>query len=197
MKRLIVALIVVLSFANVAFAQRPPKEPPPVVNPGTKNLPPTSHCLAPGTQISLGNQTLSIESLNIGQLILKPLELILVPTGVSVERNRFSAARIREVHRSEHQGKLYLIADSEGHVLSATAGHPIFTTQGAVVASQLQVGDWVQTISGKARIERITIFDYAGLVFNLSLDAGQGAYAHTFFANGILVGDLTMQKTMQ
>jgi hypothetical protein len=193
MKSLIVALIAILSFANVAFGQRPPKDPPPVIIAVPK------HCLAPGTQISLGNQnqTISIESLSVGQLILKPLELISVPTAVSLERNRLSSARIREVHRSEHQGKLYLIADSEGHMLSATAGHPIFTTQGVVAVSKLQVGDWVRTISGKARIERITTLDYAGLVFNLSLDPGQGVYAHTFFANGIMVGDLTMQKTMQ
>ena len=91
---------------------------------------------------------------------------------------------------------MFQIVTEGKHRLLLTRAHPVFTSKGAVMARDLKVGDQVLTKNGKTdRIAAIKTVQHTGRVYNLQLGEREEAQEGklTFFANGILVGDLYTQ----
>lgn len=90
------------------------------------------------------------------------------------------------------------ITDSEGHSLLVTDMHPIVTGRGMIPAKRVKVGDTVTTEKGNAQVRKIDRVRYSGKVWNLTYGPPSviGEGKSTFFANGIMIGDLAMQQLM-
>jgi hypothetical protein len=86
---------------------------------------------------------------------------------------------------------------SAGHALVLTKGHAVPTAnRGIVAARDLRVGDVVATEDGDQPLTEAGRQPYDGIVHNLRVGTDEEAAAggSTFFAGGILVGDLSMQQ---
>jgi len=84
-----------------------------------------------------------------------------------------------------------------GHALVLTEGHAVPTAnRGIVAARDLAVGDVVATEDGDQPLTEVGRQPYDGIVHNLQVGTDDEAAAgeSTFFAGGILVGDLSMQQ---
>ncbi len=95
---------------------------------------------------------------------------------------------------------LVRIRDDRGHTLLLTEAHPVVTSRGPVMASQLKQGDVVLTESGEAALVEVgrQPSPKAVPVHNLRVGTEEEAAAGeaTFYANGILVGDQLMQREL-
>jgi len=90
------------------------------------------------------------------------------------------------------------ITDDAGHSVLVTGMHPIVTGRGMIPAKRVKVGDTVTTEKGNAQVRRIERVHFSGKVWNLTYGPPSviGEGKSTFFANGILIGDLAMQQRM-
>jgi hypothetical protein len=91
---------------------------------------------------------------------------------------------------------LYRITTANGKSVDMTAMHPVPVAGGRIkLAKDLEPGDMVTTDKGPAKITGITRAPAKGMVWNLDLGAPQPSRRaidmaqHSFYANGILVGD--------
>lgn len=98
--------------------------------------------------------------------------------------------------RGKEQGGMYQITTANKRMVEMTKTHPVPLVDGRVKqARKLALGDVLTTDKGPSKIVKITILPYDGLVWNLDLGSPQSIHApldmatHSFFANGILVGD--------
>lgn len=99
----------------------------------------------------------------------------------------------------EERGILHIQAD--GRELYASEAHPIPTDQGIFTAFELleHPEARIKTVTGPARVEAVTRYLFEdSRVYNLTLrkeDGGPvGDEGAAFYANGILVGDISMQR---
>lgn len=87
------------------------------------------------------------------------------------------------------------------HTLLLTQWHPVMLADGtAVAARDLNVGQIIQTLSGPQPIRLVGREAYERPVYNLQLAGTPQEVADggtTFYANGILVGDLSMQTLLE
>jgi hypothetical protein len=143
-------------------------------------------CLAKGTQIRLGDGTLAnIEDISKDTMVsTNSMGLAFSVIDVSTGIERIPMVRIE---------------DDKGHSLLMTESHPVVTPdRGVVWANELVVGSKVQTDDGIATLVKAEREMYSGSVHNLKLDNdGQSTNGSTMYANGILVGDLAMQKAFE
>lgn len=98
---------------------------------------------------------------------------------------------------------LFRLVAENGYSLLATAGHPIPTRDAGVkMAKALKAGDWILTRDGPQKLKKVSQELLSGdrKVYNIALGV-PGEYAPegstTFYANGILVGDHTMQTALE
>ncbi len=148
-------------------------------------------CLAKGTKITLapgsksgsksGTTTRPIEKVGADEMVLGPKQ-----TGLKV--SSYWKGREKEL--------MYRVATADGHQVDMTTMHPVPLANGKVkLAKDLAQGDEVLTEKGPSKIAAISRVPAKGDVFNLDLGAPQPSSAkvdmdkHSFYANGILVGD--------
>ena len=147
-------------------------------------------CLAQGTQVKLADgKSAPVESIGKGQQVVTDgsgQALRVADTSVGIER--IPMVRLR---------------DEAGHDLLLTVTHPVMTPdRGVVWAEELKVGHQVLTESGVSTLVKADRELFDGTVHNLKLDRsaltqGRSARGSTLYANGFLVGDLSMQKSYE
>ncbi|MGV8894032.1 MAG: Hint domain-containing protein [Burkholderiaceae bacterium] len=105
------------------------------------------------------------------------------------------AKKVEATSRGSEMFPMIQITTDKKQTVLLTRTHPVSTPNGFVMAQDLKVKDLLKTIKGTAKIVSLKPVKYAGTVHNISLgtieDAKTGA--STFYANGILVGDLRTQ----
>ncbi len=143
-------------------------------------------CLVEGTRIRMADQSLkAIESIMVGEQVASDA----LGSCLTVE-NTVIGVEDKPILR---------VADSAGHVLLLTEGHPVITAQGVRLARELTEGDQLLTETGESRITGIQEELYTGQVYNLHLSAADASIIltddnRTHYANGIMVGDGRMQR---
>jgi hypothetical protein len=140
-------------------------------------------CIAAGAQVTLADgKSKRIEKISADHHDV-------VRTGLGEEREVLGTASGIESH------PMYRIKTNKKNDLLLTRTHPVITAKGAVMARDLRVGEHVMTDKGPTKIVSITHENYSGRVYNLRLGDMQEAEKglSTFYANGILVGDLKTQ----
>ncbi|WP_420595615.1 Hint domain-containing protein [Deinococcus sp.] len=162
-------------------------------------------CLAAGTLVTTdtGGQ-LAVEQVLRGQR-LTALEKLGTPSASGGSNTpTFESNLVTTVYSAPNTHQMYRLTDSLGHVLTATDHHPIFTVnRGAVQLAKLNAADILLTTQGRASVARLERVNDSGQVYNFVVELGnnrgnQGRRAsHTFFAGGILVGDMDVQQALE
>lgn len=142
-------------------------------------------CLREGTMVRLADGTeIPIEKLHGGG------EYSVVANTENVKH------QIHSVSDGAEGIPMYRISTGNGKSVCMSSKHAVPTKDGIKLAKDLVEGDIVTTISGESPITRIVREKWAGKVYNLytgsETEAAKGQT--TFFADGILVGDMGMQK---
>lgn len=143
-------------------------------------------CIAPGSKISLADGTTrEIEKIVVGDKLLGQ-------GGKSLEVTAYS--------RGPETKRLFTVQTADGKTVELTDTHPVPLADGTTkLAQELAVGDVVLTSGGSSALSKITERSYNGDVWNLALGKPQPSKLtlkteeHSFFANGILVGDTRAQ----
>ena len=157
-------------------------------NPGTYPVPQIDilyGCLVEGTRIRLADGSeLPIEKFDGGGR-------------ESVQSGPDKHAKpVHGTMRGKEVPPIIIIRDDKGHELRLTEEHPVPIAGTVVLGRDLAVGMCVSTESGEARLTSVERQPYSGDVWNLRvgthLEAERGET--TIYANGILVGDLQMQR---
>ncbi len=146
-------------------------------------------CLPTGSQITMADgSTKLIENISANDEVLADTD-----------------GRTVKVH-SVMQGKddwLYTIRAENGAKVRMTEGHTVLAKrankQVILAAKDLRNGDYLITLDGESRIEKIEKDSYGGAVWNLVIDQAGAMDAKapgqsTYFADGVLVGDSYMQR---
>lgn len=161
-------------------------------------------CLAAGTVVTTASgAALAVERVRLGQPLLALEQPSLEWASSAPGRPTFRAGAVTAVYSALNTRPMYRLSDSAGHVLTATDHHPVFTlNRGNVQMARLRVGDVLLTTGGRATVSGLSRVNSPGKVFNFVVNLGnnpgnqgRGA-AHTFFANGILVGDMDVQDAL-
>jgi len=164
-------------------------------------------CLAAGTQIQMADgHARKVEDVLQGQNVSAPVvarELAAFsPSAFHTVFNlkKLEAARVMETTILPLNGKAMLeLQVASGQVLQATENHPIITESGVRTMGELKVGDRVYTTAGVSPVTQIKVVAYQGQVYNLAVKGASAPEAKTFgvfYANGILVGDLNVQRAV-
>lgn len=150
----------------------------------------TWHCVAEDTLVKLpGGKTKRIDQLAGGDTLMSNAE----GDVLMVMNNIFS----------DKIGEIFSIRDEFGHSLLSTEYHAVMTAAGIKLAKKLDMGDVLITEKGNAKIVSIQRIPFQGRVWNIGLcpvseDLNEiDNDGHTFFANGILVGDIDMSIAHQ
>lgn len=154
------------------------------------NLNVLNSCLAEGTRITMADGKLApIETLRVGD---------------KVRAN--AAGRVLTVQDfifGREPKPLVRLRDDQGHDVRLTEKHPVLLSSGLVVAAEkVQVKDTVRTQTGTATITATERVPYDGKVYNLKLGTAEELESlspneRTMFADGLLVGDDTMQRELE
>jgi hypothetical protein len=142
-------------------------------------------CLAAGTKIRMADGSeMLVEQFDGGgrETVLVGLERTPTPVSGTVKG-------LEEI-------PIVVIEDDGGHKLWLTQQHPVPTPGGVVLARDLQPGTEVYTEDGNATLVSVERESYDGEVWNLKIGTPEEAALGltTIYANGILVGDLNMQR---
>lgn len=146
-------------------------------------------CMAEGTRITKADGTLvPVETLRVGD---------------QVRANaKGRVLTVQDFIFGREPKPLVRLRDDQGHDVRLTEKHPVLLSSGLVVpADKVQVKDTVLTQSGTATITATERVPYDGKVYNLKLGTPQeleslGPNERTMFAEGMLVGDDTMQREL-
>ncbi|MFY2557407.1 Hint domain-containing protein [Corallococcus terminator] len=153
------------------------------------NLNVLNSCMAEGTRITMADGA------------LKPIETLRV--GDKVRAN--AAGRVLTVQDfifGREPKPLVRLRDDQGHDVRLTEKHPVLLSSGLVIAAEkVQVKDTVRTQTGTATITATERVPYDGKVYNLKLGTpaeleSLSPNERTMFADGLLVGDDTMQREL-
>lgn len=93
----------------------------------------------------------------------------------------------------QHCIKIIIHTQTKNHSVIASPGHPFITPSGVVTARELNCGDRLITLTGECEITDIQQQTDELTVYNLQLSA-EKCDENTMYANGILVGDIQMQR---
>lgn len=142
-------------------------------------------CLLPGTKIKMADGS------------LKNIEKVLVGDKV-ISDAAGTILTVATTHKGNEHNPVYTVTAKNGNSVRMTEEHPVPLEGGKVVlARQLKKGDRLLTDKGVSEIEQIEKNKYEGHVWNLGLGAKDESVTDknaTFFADGVLVGDNTMQN---
>ncbi len=153
------------------------------------NLNVLNSCMAEGTRITMADGA------------QKPIETLRV--GDKVRAN--AAGRVLTVQDfifGREPKPLVRLRDDQGHDVRLTEKHPVLLSSGLVIAAEkVQVKDTVRTQTGTATITATERVPYDGKVYNLKLGTpaeleSLSPNERTMFADGLLVGDDTMQREL-
>jgi hypothetical protein len=140
-------------------------------------------CLAKGTRIQTPNGDVLIEDLKIGDFV----------TTSSNSENVKKSVQIRNVwHGKEDElVKLTITSHENEKILLLTKHHPVFSKGIVLRADTIKVGDVLDIEDGKtAEVIKVETESYNDEVYNFSLEDSS-----TFFAEGVLVGDMSIQNS--
>ncbi|AGC47367.1 hypothetical protein MYSTI_06094 [Myxococcus stipitatus DSM 14675] len=146
-------------------------------------------CMAEGTRITMADGTLApIETLRVGD---------------KVRANaKGRVLTVQDFIFGREPKPLVRLRDDQGHDVRLTEQHPVLLSSGLVIAAdKVQVKDTVLTQKGTATITSTERVPYDGKVYNLKLGtpeelASLSPNERTLFADGVLVGDDTMQREL-
>lgn len=97
--------------------------------------------------------------------------------------------------------QLIRVTDEKARVLELSPTHPLMTPIGPVQAEHIKKGDVVLTESGPASLTSVEKVSFDGDTYNLRVTRPDGSTPSleesVFSANGILVGDLTVQNRLE
>lgn len=105
-------------------------------------------------------------------------------------------------NKGAHKGDVVRIVTDAGTEIVASDNHVVMTKDGAQQASELEVGTELVTSGAAACVVEVTTHaTYDGLMYNVATRDFQAADDHdgeiaTFFANGLLVGDINAQRAL-
>jgi hypothetical protein len=194
----ILPLALLALVSSPALALRHVMDPP-------EGSPPIS-CVAQGTKIVLTNGlSARVETLVQGaRVATQAHEQYLAASLRRLGRNTLALtpALVTRTYASPNQQQAYEVRDDQHHRLIATDDHPMVTqNRGVVRLADLRLGDVLVSDVGPSHVTRIGKVKYTGKVYNLLLGSEAGAAsntgAHTYFANGLLVGDMKLQVRLQ
>lgn len=147
-------------------------------------------CLAQGTQVKLaGGKSAPIENIAKGSRV--------------VTDGSGQALRVADTSTGIERIPMVRLRDEVGHDLLLTTSHPVMTPdRGVVWAEELKVGHKVVTESGVTTLVKADREMFDGTVHNLKLDRSalkqdRDARGSTLYANGFMVGDLSMQRAYE
>lgn len=143
-------------------------------------------CFPPGVRVVLGDgsSTKSVEDVRAGDMLWNP-----------VIKKGF---RVKTISQGPEKKDL-IVVHAGGVTLRMTSEHPVVTLKGLKQAGQLVRGDILRDASGKdAVIDAITLEPVsAGLtVINFILEGGGSEHDGLLVADGLMVGDLTIQRRL-
>ncbi len=157
-------------------------------------------CLVSGTKITMSDRkVVAVEKVALNSSVLSPqkslLQLVSLKPNVSFTKNQVST-----VAKSKNTRSLYVLIDSKGNSLTATDHHPIATlNRGFVQLSNLKVSDVLITLNGNSKVSSVKLSPRKDThVYNLVVGSTDVSDAsnHSYFANGILTGDLYVQAAL-
>lgn len=143
-------------------------------------------CFDPETDITLANKTSKkVKDISVGDEVWNPVTK--------------RTARVKDILESvEKQGMVVIEAGALN--LKVTQGHPVLVaSKGNVVASTLKVGDHLVTADGQevaiTKVETLPP-NSSQRVVNFTLEGGESFDDHMLIANGLMSGDLFVQKQL-
>lgn len=144
-------------------------------------------CFAPDVMITMSDGSMRrADQIRPGDLLFSP--------------HLKGAIAVRSVVAGPEALPMYRIATSH-ETIEVTTWHPLFTPAGLVAAKDLKPGDQLLTASGDAEeiitIER-PVLPESKNVWNFEVDVDSpDPRAHTLIANGVVSGDLALQRELQ
>lgn len=146
-------------------------------------------CLAKGSMVEMANgKQKAIENIKVGEIV----------------RANGTNMRVSDVSIGIETIPMVRVKDNLGHSVLLTESHPIETlARGIVWANELEPGNWIYSSSGNTRVTSLSMEKYNDNVYNLKLEPLYGNTenlsnnSYAFYANGILVGDLSMQSSYE
>jgi len=142
-------------------------------------------CVAPGTKITLADGSASaIETINGDG-----------NTWALVDR-KGDKLPIMGVSTGLERRPMVEIISSGGHKVLLSQMHPVATSHGMTPAVHVKAGDTLYTAKGTTKVKSVRYVPYDGAVYNIAFNSIAKHDPKSFFANGILVGDLAAQQAM-
>jgi hypothetical protein len=194
MKKISMVILALLTFFGAAFARDWN------VVAACQNNPGCASCLVSGTKITMSDRKVTvIEKVALYAQVLSPqkslLQLVSLKPDLSFTKNKVST-----VAKSKNIRALYVLVDSKGNSLTATDHHPIATlNRGFVQLSKLNSGDVLITLQSNSKVASVKLSSRKEThVYNLVVGSTSMSDAanHSYFANGILTGDLYIQAAL-
>lgn len=157
---------------------------------GTLGIPQISfiwHCLGEDTEVNMADGT------------KKPIAKVISGDKV-VTDNKGGTAIVRFTNKGIHIGSVLLIKTDGNNEITTSHNHVFLTSNLPTPASELKVGDILQTIDGNKKILSIeNLPKYNGMFYNISTGNSQHhekskGTISTFVANGFMVGDINAQR---
>ncbi len=141
-------------------------------------------CVAEGTMITMADGS------------EHPIEWFEGQKGLSVQSGNGVTRSVADLTKGTEPEMMYVVSDDHGHSVKLTQSHPVFTQDGIRAARDLRKGDVVKTLNGNARITDIHEEQASKLVYNLRLEGQETDESAAMYANGILVGDVNLQRRL-
>ena len=159
---------------------------------GTLNIMPIDfiwHCLAQSTLVIMADGT------------KKPIEDIIAGDKVQIN-NQGGMAVVEWTNKGTHKGNVFIIKTENGNEIITSHNHVFITAKGPSPASELKVGDILQTLTRGSKIISIIKSEYNGLMYNIATTNYQDpknfdGKIGTFYANEFEVGDINAQRAFK
>jgi len=121
---------------------------------------------------------------------LEPIEDIILGSEVLSQNNEGKIQTARVSWKGQFETKDYLkFSFSDGRILECTPTHLIATAFGWVKAGDLRNGGWVLTRTGLLQINKIKKLSNTQTIYDMDIEL-----SHTYFANGVLVHNKSMNE---
>lgn len=153
-------------------------------------------CFEASTSISIIEQT--------GETVEKPISSLSsddrplgLAVGSSLDQPELEGKTIEKMVAGEERKPLFKFTLSNGGELQVTTHHPMVTSDGAVIEAQyVRTGDTFLSMRGEPiQVDLIEHVTSDEPVYNFSVE-GKNPLQHVVVAEGVLVGDLTLQNEL-
>jgi hypothetical protein len=139
-------------------------------------------CLADGTMVTMADGTSKpVESLRVGDSILSDA--------------KGTVRMVNTIFVKHMTNSLVKLVGGMGEEIAVSEDQPMVTSNGITLAKNLQIGDYLISQKGQTELVMISCELYGGNVWTVELvrDDKCSGEQMTFYANGLLAGDLQMQ----